>query len=280
VAVWRSSDSVRSRLRASSSVRRRAFSTAMTAWSANVCSKAISIGENPPGCARVTLMAPTASRPRSIGTETIERKPRSTASRRKAGQPIGSVSMSTTCCTALVSTARPGGVSASGRCGAWSRASKDSLLPGKPPRAAARRMNTPSYWFTPTDHAPNSRMALSAMASKTGCTSVCAWLMARRMSAVAVCRSSDSVRSRLRAWISVSSRAFLTAITAWSANVCSSPISAGENPPGSARETAMMPRTSAPLSMGTCTLERQPRSLAFSPRRSPQDGSVSMPTIC
>jgi hypothetical protein len=42
-------------------------------------------------------------------------------------------------------------------------------------------------------------MALSAMASKTGCTSVWAWLITRRISAVAVCCSKAAVRSRFRA---------------------------------------------------------------------------------
>jgi len=41
-------------------------------------------------------------------------------------------------------------------------------------------------------------MALSAMASNTGCTSLGELLITRKISAVAVCCSSDSVRSRLR----------------------------------------------------------------------------------
>ena len=62
--------------------------------------------------------------------------------------------------------------------------------PGSPPTAATSRTSSPSHRHTPAPHAPKSRMALSAIASKTGCTSVCAWLIARRISAVAVCRSS------------------------------------------------------------------------------------------
>ena len=152
------------------------------------------------------------------------------------------------------------------------RAIMDSLLPGKPPRAAVRLISSPSYRNTSADHAPNRRIALSAMASKTGCTSVCAWLMTRRISAVAVCLSSDSVRSVLRAWSSVSRRAFLTAITAWSAKVWSSAISAAENPPGSARETAMTPRTSSPLSMGTARLNASPGAGHSRVTTVPQDG--------
>ena len=63
-----SSAVVSSRLLACSSVNRRTFSIAMTAWSAKVCSSAISSSVNPPGSRRVTAIAPTASPCRSIGT--------------------------------------------------------------------------------------------------------------------------------------------------------------------------------------------------------------------
>src|SRR2546422_513161 len=59
-------------------------------------------------------------------------------------------------------------------------------LAEQPPRAAAMRMSSPSYRNTEADQAPNSRMTLSAIASKTGWTSACAWLIARRIWAVAV----------------------------------------------------------------------------------------------
>ena len=57
-------------------------------------------------------------------------------------------------------------------------------------------------------------------------------LMTRRMSAVAVCCSSDSVTSALRAWSSLNSRTFSIAITAWSAKVLSSAICLSENGSG------------------------------------------------
>jgi hypothetical protein len=53
----------------------------------------------------------------------------------------------------------------------------------------------------------------------TGWTSVGELLMTRRISLVAVCRSSASVRSAFLAWSSLSSRAFSIAIAAWSAKV-------------------------------------------------------------
>ena len=58
----------------------------------------------------------------------------------------------------------------------------------------------------------------SAMASNTGCTSDGELAITFRMSAVAVCRSSASL-------VSLNSRAFSIAMTAWSAKVCSSAIS-------------------------------------------------------
>ena len=61
----------------------------------------------------------------------------------------------------------------------------------------------------------NSRWQLATIASNTGCVSVTEPLMTRRISAVAVCRSSASL-------VSLNSRAFWIAITAWSANVLSS----------------------------------------------------------
>ncbi len=70
-----------------------------------------------------------------------------------------------------------------------------------------------------------SRAALCAIASNTGCTSVGELEITRRISPVAVCCSRVSVRSRLRASSSVNSRTFSMAMTAWSAKVFSSAIS-------------------------------------------------------
>jgi len=53
------------------------------------------------------------------------------------------------------------------------------------------------------------------MASNTGCTSDGELAITFRISAVAVCRSSASL-------VSLNSRVFSMAMTAWSANVCSS----------------------------------------------------------
>jgi len=55
--------------------------------------------------------------------------------------------------------------------------------------------------------------------SNTGWMSVGELLMTRRIALVAVCCSSDSVRSRLRASSSLNRRTFSMAMTAWAANV-------------------------------------------------------------
>ena len=72
--------------------------------------------------------------------------------------------------------------------------------------------------------APQSRAAVSATVSSTGCTSAVERLMTLSTSLVAVWYSSDSWRSRVRAYNSPSSRAFSIAMTAWSAKVRTSSI--------------------------------------------------------
>ena len=80
----------------------------------------------------------------------------------------------------------------------------------------------------------NSVRQLATIASKTGRVSVIEPLIADRMRAVAVWRSSASR-------VSLNSRTFSIAITAWSANVCSRPISAGANGRTSLRSSEITP---------------------------------------
>ncbi len=67
------------------------------------------------------------------------------------------------------------------------------------------------------------------MASNTGCTFVGELEITRRISLVAVCCSSASVREAFLAWSSVSSRAFSMAMAAWSAKVSIRAISLSVN---------------------------------------------------
>jgi len=106
--------------------------------------------------------------------------------------------------------------------------------------------------------APHSSRAARAIVSNTGCTSVCDRLMTRRISLVAVCCSSASVRSRLRPCSSSNSRTFSIAMTAWSANVESSPIWASENGLTSDRQTPMEPIARPSRRSGTASTVRAP----------------------
>ena len=106
--------------------------------------------------------------------------------------------------------------------------------------------------------APHSFTRARAMVSNTGWTSVGERLMTRRISLVAVCCSSASVRSLLRAPSSVNRRTFSIAITAWSANVWSSATCLSEKGPGSGRPTAMAPIGLAVAIKGTASTLRKP----------------------
>ncbi len=79
---------------------------------------------------------------------------------------------------------------------------------------AAASTLSPSASATMTAAPGNSFSPLSTMASKTGCVSLSELLMTLRISAVAVCCSSDSDNSPVRACTSSNSRTFSMAITA------------------------------------------------------------------
>ena len=96
---------------------------------------------------------------------------------------------------------------------AWREASASELVGVN----ASRCITSSLSLNTVVDSALTSRFDRSAIASNTGCTSDGELAMTFRISAVAVCRSSASR-------VSLNSRTFSMAITAWSANVCSSVI--------------------------------------------------------
>ena len=101
------------------------------------------------------------------------------------------------------------------------------------PSSAARWTSSPSK----REDVAELGAAQLAARSRRSCRTPAArrsasWLITRRISLVAVCCSSASVRSRLRASSSVNSRTFSIAITAWSAKVCSSAICVVGKRPG------------------------------------------------
>src|SRR6266478_5879022 len=75
------------------------------------------------------------------------------------------------------------------------------------------RAESPSIRYRSPNLAPQMRVAFASMASNTGSSSPGDRLMTCSTSEVAVCCSSDSVRSRVRACTSSNSRTFSMAIT-------------------------------------------------------------------
>jgi len=185
---------------------------AITAWSAKVSSNSISAGEKAPASARWMAMAPMGWPSRMIGAASIERHPRVRPRARIPSSTVRSASMSGIWTMVRSAMQKPTGLGVSIGQGDCSRNCCSD--PGKPPRVAARRTSWPSICRTLAAKARNSRIAWSTIASNTGCSSVCAWLITRRISAVAVCRSSASMRSRLRVSRSLKRRTFSIAMTA------------------------------------------------------------------
>ena len=144
---------------------------------------------------------------------------------------------------------------------------------GETLRSASRWTSSPSNLKIVLKVASQSRSALEAIASNTGWMSVCALLMTRRISPVAVCCSSDSARSVFLASSSLNSRTFSMAMTAWSAKVCRSATSRSAKAPGSRRDTTMAPIASPSRSIGTVNRFRIPNSRPSSREISRAEGS-------
>ena len=221
VAVCWARATVSSWFRASSSLNSRTFSIAMTAWSANVWSSKICASVNGRTSCRATAIAPITRPSSNIGTARVLRLWMVCAIDCAYSASDCASSMWT---TAPSRTARPCMIARVGRVGniRWT----NSIPSGLTWLWAARCRSSPSYRETMLVVPSHNRIALLAIASNTGWVSVGDWLMTRRISLVAVCWSSAVVKSRLLAWSSVNSRTFSMAMTAWSAKVWSSSISA------------------------------------------------------
>ncbi len=247
-------DRVSSVVRASSSLNSRTFSIAMTACSAKVRSSVICVSGNGPGSAgRQRLRQSGVLREQAVRQECCENR------RQLQGLSPNNLESSSTSgiATALqVRIARAAAASRLGRRGQRRRMA--SAPPGLEFTSAAKWINSPSNVKTFTELALHSFSAAVAIVSNTGCTSICDWLITRRISLVAVCCSSASVRSRLRVSSSLNRRTFSIAITAWSAKVCSSAICASENGTTSARHTPIEPMARSPRISGTPRTVRAP----------------------
>ena len=110
VAVCCSRASVRSAFRACSSASSRAFSMAMTAWSAKVSSRATCRSVKSSGSFRRSAITPTAEDPRIRGTERTARTPRLRAISTLSGNSATSAERSATWTVTPSSNARPDAV--------------------------------------------------------------------------------------------------------------------------------------------------------------------------
>ena len=197
VAVCCSSDSVSSRFRAPSSVNSRTFSIAITAWSAKVLTSSICSVRELRHSAPRDRDAPRPCGPfRSIGTvrsASIADRARQLSGRRRY---VRVASTSRTWITRRSSTDRAVICSGPGGHRVDTLGDRQSLhRPGS--RCATRWIRSPSNERRRAEHGISAAGSRAPrMESNTGCMSVGELEMTRRISAVAVCCSSDSVSSR------------------------------------------------------------------------------------
>ena len=230
---------------ASSSVNSRTFSMAITAWSANVLSRSICRSGNSPASGprdddRSDRDALPQHRDRHDAPVAHRiRRPRRARSR---GPPATSGMCATAAASRIGLAAALPGPAASGRRAAPPRPPR-SRVHAEPRSGGAR----PSNRKTHANSAPQSRAALWAIVSNTGWTSVGELQMTRRISLVAVCCSSVSVRSRFRASSSLNRRTFSMAMTAWSAKVFRSSICVVGERPGLRRAMTVIAPIGTPV---------------------------------
>src|SRR5262245_25341572 len=133
----------------------------------------------------------------------------------------GSVATSSTWTACRISVARPTKLSRLTRLRSVRVRSSRSL--GRPQCATGRNVSSSSRQMTVRSDW-HSLCAVATIVSKTGCTSLGEREITPSTSLVAVCRSSDSCSSFVRACTSSNSRVFSMAMTAWSAKVLTSSI--------------------------------------------------------
>ena len=117
---------------------------------------------------------------------------------------------------------------------------------------------SPSKRYTAPKTPSQSRTALWAIASKTGCTFVGELLRTERISLVAVCCFSASVSWRLRSCSSLNNLKFSMAITAWSAKVFRRAICFSVNGRTSVRRIMIPPMATPSRNKGVASTLRAP----------------------
>ena len=224
------------------SLNSRTFSIAIAAWSAKVRSSAMCLSSK--GCTSVrrTRIAPSARPSRSSGTASVVWWPCRRASSLPRGYSSCACCRSCTCTGWRSTMARPMTVLRSSGIGS-------PVGPPRSPKTATPRIVSPSRRMMSTNCASQILAARSATACSTGCTSVGEAEITCRISLVAVCRSSASC-------VSLNSRTFSIAITAWSANEVTSSISLSLNSLASWRPSVSTPMATPSRSIGTASSVR------------------------
>ena len=175
-------------------------------------------------------MAPTTSSCFNIGTDRKVRAPASstiaTILDRGRGIPASSSCRQIappvlSCACALLRFSGPGKITGL-------RRRNSAYSAGAPCRAPVRKLS-PSQSKSVPNLASQRRVAFASMASNTGSSSPGELEMICSTSEVAVCCSSASLSSAVRACTSSNSRTFSIAITAWSAKIVTSSICFSEN---------------------------------------------------
>ena len=216
VAVCCSRASVRSAFFVCSSWRSRAFSIAITAWSAKVSMRAIWLSVNARTSCRKMRITPSSSPARSMGIARVVR--------------LGSISRARSVYSGSAWTSRMWTVRRSRaaralalwRPGAMGLSSRKVRSSGATFWTATTRSTRPSKRVITARFASHSRIACSARVSNTGCRSKVERPITLSSSLVAVCCSSATRSSPLRSSSSLNRRTFSIAMTAWSAKVFSS----------------------------------------------------------
>ena len=206
VAVCRSSASC-------VSLNSRAFWIAITAWSAKVLSSAICLSGTVARCAGSKIDTDRGL-PRISGTASRVRTPIARYSWRSGYW--SSTGIDERRIEVTVHGARSASLISARRCRPRAVASPTRDGGAVAERSIAARPRC-QMQIESRRRAPPRRAALAAIVSNTGCTVGRELLITRSISAVAVCCSSASC-------VSLNSRTFSIAITAWSAKVCSSSI--------------------------------------------------------
>ncbi len=186
------------------SLNSRTFSIAITAWSAKVLTSSICFSVKGRTSLRRMRMAPNALLSLTSGTASVVRCPNSRDGARASGKSSNAATMSSMCITDWSMIARPTVLPLVN--------GKVCATPFNSPKPVTYLKVSPSTRYRRASGASHSCAARCVTVSRTGITSVGLLLITRRISAIEVCRCSASL-------ISVNSRAFSMAITAWLAKV-------------------------------------------------------------